>query len=67
MDKDSKLLGSDKIWVCSQQFAYEYYTQFVLCKSNLKKKVPWVGLQFVIVAFSGQFLYEPSNLTVSDV
>ena len=37
MEKDSKLLGSDKIWVFSPQFAYIYYTQFILCKTNLKE------------------------------
>ena len=37
MDKHIELLDSDKIWVCSPQFDYIYYTQFILCKTNLKE------------------------------
>ena len=36
MDKGSKLLlGLYKIWVCSPQFAYIYYTHFILYKTYL--------------------------------
>ena len=53
MDNGSKLLlGLYKIWVCSPQFAYIYYTYFILYKTKLKR-VPWVGLQYVNVAFPG--------------
>ena len=53
MDKGSKLLlGLYKIWVCSLKFAYIYYTGLILYKT-LFKRVPWVGLQFVNVAFPG--------------
>ena len=53
MDKGSKLLlGLYKIWVCSPQFAYIYYTHFILYKTSIKK-VLWVGLQYVNVAFPG--------------
>ena len=51
MDKGSiLLLGLNKIWVCSPQFAYIYYTHFILYKTKFKR-VPWVGLQYVNVAF----------------
>ena len=53
MDKGSKLLlGLYKIWVCSPQFAYIYYTHFILHKT-LCKRVLWVGLQYVNVAYPG--------------
>ena len=53
MDKGSKLLlGLYKIWVCSPQFAYIYYTHFILYKTYFKT-VPWVGLQYVNLAFPG--------------
>ena len=53
MDKGSKLLlGLCKIWVCSPQFAYIYYIYFILYKAQFKR-VPWVGLQYVNVAFPG--------------
>ena len=53
MDKGSKLLlGLYKIWVYSQQFAYIYYTHFILYKT-LFKRVLWVGLQYVNVTFPG--------------
>ena len=53
MDKESKLLlGLYKILVCPPQFAYVYYTRFILFKT-LFKRVPWVGLQYVNVAFPG--------------
>ena len=38
MDKGSRLLlGLYKIWVCSPQFAYIYYTHFILYKTSFKK------------------------------
>ena len=53
MDKGSKLLlGLYKIWVCSPQFAYTYYTHFILYKTYFKR-VLWVGLQYVNLALSG--------------
>ena len=53
MDKGSKsLLGLYKIWVCSPQFAYIYYTHFILYKTSFKR-VLLVGLQYVNVAFPG--------------
>ena len=53
MDKGSKLLlGLYKIWVCSPQFAYIYYTHFILY-NTLFKRVLWVGLQYVNVTFTG--------------
>ena len=53
MDKGSKLLlVLYKILVCSPQFAYIYYTHFILYKT-LFKRVLWVGLQYVNVAFPG--------------
>ena len=51
MDKEL-LLGLYKIWVCSRQFASIYYTYFILYKTYLKR-VLWVGLQYVNVAFPG--------------
>ena len=52
MDKGSKLLlGLYKIWVCSPQFAYIYYTHFILYKTYFKR-VLWVGLQYVNLALS---------------
>ena len=53
MDKGSKLLlGLYKIWVCSPQFAYIYYAHFILHKTYFKR-VLWVGLQYLNVAFPG--------------
>ena len=53
MDKGSELLlGLYKIWVCSPQFAYIYYTHFILYKTQFKR-VQWVGLIYVNLAFSG--------------
>ena len=53
MDKGSKLLlGLYKIWVCSPPFAHIYYTHFTLYNTKFKR-VPWVGLQFLDVAFPG--------------
>ena len=59
MDKGSKLLlGVYKIWVCSPQFVH--ITTHILFYIRLKfKRVPWVGLQYVNVAFPvlTQFLF----------
>ena len=53
MDKDSKLLLClYKIWICSPQFAYIYYTHFIIYKPKFKR-VLWVGLQYVNEAFPG--------------
>ena len=53
MDKGSKLLlGLYKIWLYSPKLTYIYYTNFILYKT-LFKRVPWVGLQYVNVAFPG--------------
>ena len=59
MDKGSKLLlGLYKSLVCSPQFAYIYYTHFILYKTQFKR-VSLVGLQYVNSVFPGptQFLF----------
>ena len=59
-------------WCKAQiNFGSALYNSLIYTTHNLVyirlilKKVPWVGLQYVIVAFPGQLLYEPGNLTVS--